>query len=362
MKDVYIYGAGVYGRKLLELIKNHFRDDINVVSFIDEVKCGDIAGIDIMRIDSVPSDATIIISLNDILLAYEVYLELKKKRYVNIWKFIDKRYTSGDCFSNFCFECNEWDDGLLPQVEMHVIDSCNLNCRGCSHFSPIFQYQIPDFNDRIKDVMQLKKRVGSVGKFYLLGGEPFLNSQIGDYSIEVSRIFPHAKIYIVTNGLLIPKTSEDVLEKISRSRAEVSISEYIPTKKVIGEVCDRLKAYNISFEIRSLDSKMNFNIPLSLSNQSKKEKMCISDGCVTIWNGMISRCPTLMYIDYFNKHFGVELPSTGRYSLFDDGKNGWELIEEMKRPVELCRHCVKNEIPWSRCDNPPVITDFASWD
>lgn len=45
----------------------------------------------------------------------------------------------------------------MPQAEIHVADYCNLNCRGCTHFSPIFEREIPEFDVRINDIMLLKK-------------------------------------------------------------------------------------------------------------------------------------------------------------------------------------------------------------
>ena len=37
----------------------------------------------------------------------------------------------------------------LPYLEVNVVDGCNLNCKGCSHFSPLFGldevYRLEDF-------------------------------------------------------------------------------------------------------------------------------------------------------------------------------------------------------------------------
>lgn len=45
--------------------------------------------------------------------------------------------------------------------------------------------------------------------------------------------------------------------------------------------------------------------------------MCISNGCVTIWDGKIARCLQLMYILYFNNYFNTSLPDEGVMKLED---------------------------------------------
>lgn len=112
--------------------------------------------------------------------------------------------------------------------------------------------------------------------------------------------------------------------------------------------------------IRPFDSKMVFNKPLSLSDNSRYERKCISNGCVNIWNGMISRCPTLMYINRFNQVFGTELPDDGIYDLRE--LNGEQILEIIEKTVPLCRYCVSNDIEWGSCGSLPELKDFAERD
>ena len=362
MEHIYIYGAGNYGTKLLRIIDIYYSKNISVDAFIDREKEGEINGVKITKLDFVSTDVIIVIALKHINIAMNVYRDLSRKGYSCLWFFLDEKDVKGDFFKDQCINCQLWDRGVLPQVEMHIMDACNLNCRGCSHFSPIFPMNFPDFQSKINDVKALKSKIGHVEKFFILGGEPFLNPEIGDYSLEISKILPDSQLWIVSNGLLIPKVDECILEKIKQSKASISISEYKPTHLIIESIEERLSDFEIKYEIRRLESRSKFNLPLSISNRTSKEKLCISDGCVTIWNGMISRCPTLMYIEYFNEVFRTTLPSDGRYSLYDTNDNeinGWELVDKMKERVPLCDHCVSNEIEWETCGRHPLLSDFA---
>ena len=86
-----------------------------------------------------------------------------------------------------------------------------------------------------------------------------------------------------------------------------------------------------------------------------------SDGCITISDGKIARCPTLMYISKFNVYFGQDLPTEGIYSI-EEYTDGATLLEDMKKEVPLCRHCIKCDMDWSVCDKEIKIEDFAVYE
>jgi len=68
----------------------------------------------------------------------------------------------------------------LDTIEFHISDTCNLNCKYCSMFSALAQENsFPDINAYCRDLKQLKKYFRSVKRVKLLGGEPFLNPELG---------------------------------------------------------------------------------------------------------------------------------------------------------------------------------------
>ena len=358
--DCYIYGAGVYGERALKLIYANY-PDVYVKSIIDANKCGKLCGIQICRIDQVNDIGTsVIIAIKNFETVISVYFMLHKAGFQDIWWFYGEKPISGKSFlEEQCINCRDWAVGsAIGHVEMHIMDSCNLNCKGCSHFSPIFDFQIPDIKSRINDVRILSEKISYIHEFFILGGEPFLNPEIGQYVKEIRKILPISEITIVTNGLLIPSINYNVFELIKDNNVNISISEYRPVHRMIERIEGILKNADVSYEIRTIDSKTKFNRPLSLSNNSKYEKLCISRGCVTIWNGKIACCPTLMYISRFNEYFGYDLPDKGVLYL-EDAPNGWELIEYLKKEVPLCSHCIKDDMEWDVCGSKPELKDFA---
>ena len=45
----------------------------------------------------------------------------------------------------------------LPYLEVHLVDHCNLNCKGCGHFSLIGEVWFADLDKYVQDMSQLKR-------------------------------------------------------------------------------------------------------------------------------------------------------------------------------------------------------------
>lgn len=359
----YIYGAGAIGKHVIDKM-NRYGEPAD--GFIDSYKTGSYAGYPIVPLEEVNEESEVIISIlntNDIL---DVYYKLKQVGLKKIFWF----YDSGECdkcveeenfFEAECMDLSEWGELIMPHVELHISDKCNLNCRGCTHFSPLFDEIGADVGKKLADIKALKNIFSDIFRIDILGGEPLLNPDLKEYMIELRSILPRTYIQIYTNGLLIPQLESDVLKTIADNDIGITISEYYPTHQMIDKIKDCLKQYHIKYRIAEYDSKQLFNTPISLSENSKYPQKCISDGCITVANGLIARCPTLMYISKFNEYFEQHLPTEGIYRISDytDGK---ELLADMKKEVPLCRHCIECEMEWSICGKDKKIEDFAVWE
>lgn len=362
-KNIVFWGAGNHGRHALRDFQNYGSKTEWLKGFYDLNK--NVTLENQIRLSEGEIDweqDIIIITCDNTNLVANIYETLKRNNVDDFYWYtgIKKSGTDDGFVESFCVSCSEWGNLILPQAEMHVVDYCNLNCKGCAHFSPLFSRAQPDAEKRIHDIEILASKFSYIIKFFLMGGEPFESPDICKYIVKVRRILPNTMIQIVTNGLLIPTLSKDILDAIRENDIVVSISEYKPTHKIIDRIENVLKDNGIRYLIRSFDTKQLFNKPLSISENSKYNHACISDGCVNIWEGKIARCPTLMYVDKFNETFGESLPNQG---VFDLNKlSGREIIELMKQEVLLCKHCVENPIIWERCCKQPILTDFAEMD
>ena len=360
MMRMFVYGAGEKGKELTDTLPQYINLQLHINSYIDREKKGNLNGIPITSIKNVyEKNERVVIAIKKFSVALEAYLLLKTAGFSDIWWFKGRKRVFGrDFFYEQCASCQSWQEDMIENMEMHVMDACNLNCKGCSHFSPIFERITPDIESRMQDISTFIKKGVYPARFNLLGGEPFLNLDLGEYASRVRKLLPNTEIVIVTNGLLIPRTEDCVLRMIAENQIKVSISEYEPTHRIIDEICEKLDRFRIVYEIRSFDTKEKFNKPLSTKEATEEERLCISNGCITLWNGKIARCPTLMYIDKLNERFGTDFPNDGIMSLQSCPK-GSILLNELKKDVPLCKHCVKNEIDWHVCGKEVDYADFG---
>jgi organic radical activating enzyme len=90
----------------------------------------------------------------------------------------------------------------VPKVEMHLADSCNLHCDGCTHFA---NYDLPGvlpFEEGSDWLETWGRRLEPI-HFTFLGGEPTLNRSLPRF-LELARgLWPKTHLRLVTNGVLL---------------------------------------------------------------------------------------------------------------------------------------------------------------
>lgn len=124
---------------------------------------------------------------------------------------------------------------FLNYLEMNVVDQCNLNCKGCAHFSNICNNNFVSIESFRSD-LQIVSEKFNLYNFRILGGEPFLHPNILEL-ITISReILINTKIVIVTNGLLIYKLDNKILQAIANNDIMLSISLYQPTYEILNKI------------------------------------------------------------------------------------------------------------------------------
>lgn len=359
MMNIYFYGAGKCGKEAIEKF-HKYKSDMRVAGFLDSNKTGMYCGYAIVSQTELNSNDIVIISVDRSYVVRDIYLQLRMKDIDNIYWFQSgrrKSYGRENFLDEECVDCRQWGKWILPQVEMHICDYCNLNCKGCAHFSPLFERKMPDLEKRIQDIKLLRQKFSHIIKFYLLGGEPFLNPEIKEYVVEVRRLLPDTVIQIVTNGLLLLSVADDVLDEIRKNDIIISISVYLPTHKILKQIVQRLEERNVRYITRPYDDKQKFTKPLSAKQNSRYPHKCISEGCLNVFEGRISRCPTLMYIYKFNEIFDEHFPNEGILDL--QSASAEDILKMTEEKVPLCRHCVDNIIDWECCSNEVDFDDFA---
>jgi len=236
---------------------------------------------------------------------------------------------------------------VLDYVETEITEFCNLNCKGCSDFSNLVKEKnFYEFDSFVKDYNRLAELFSSVKKIRLMGGEPLLNPRLTDY-IEVCRhIFPTADIRIVSNGLLIPKLSDEQLKTIQKNNCKFDISNYPPTRKMFGQIKSRLDDFQVEYDLGfPMNYFFRFLLDAPNDEPDRAFRNCIFTHCHMLSNGKLSPCSFAHCIGRYNRTFGLEYPETDCIDIYSE-ITGEEIINRFSHPHEFCKYCGKGMIPF----------------
>lgn len=115
----------------------------------------------------------------------------------------------------------------MYNIEVNIVDHCNLNCYGCTHFSTIAPKNFIDINSFINDLKELSSKI-NLQRFRILGGEPLLHPDIILFVKESRKFLKNTTICLVTNGMLLPKMSEEFWKTLRENEVQLDITKYPP--------------------------------------------------------------------------------------------------------------------------------------
>ena len=217
-------------------------------------------------------------------------------------------------------------------LEYHLVDSCNLNCAGCSHYSSLVdKHTYRTVEEIINDLTLLKNKVGdNLCHLRLLGGEPLLHPQISECLNEIRKLFPNTNLSLVTNGLLLKSMKQEFYDTCLGCNIRIRITDYgiIDLTATI----NNLKGRGIVADCYKQSKTWHYQHIRLTEGRIDCLKNCIYKNiCNNYRDGKIYLCPHIAYIDYFNKFFGknIQLDKNDYISL-DEINSFDELMERLK--------------------------------
>jgi molybdenum cofactor biosynthesis enzyme MoaA len=215
----------------------------------------------------------------------------------------------------------------ISYVETHLTDHCNLNCKGCGHFSPLAPETFADLRTFEKDLQELSAKL-TFGTFRLMGGEPLLHPEIVGFTKAARKYLPDAEIAIVTNGIKLPQMDETFWHALKENNVKIHLSKY-PT---LPDFTALLKSKNVVFEVtdysyfsQALNFEGNFDIIASHKN-------CKINICHNLRSSKLYACP-LIYAGYFSNDITLPEP-IDFYKL-----TGAEIKKALEKPQIACKYC-----------------------
>ena len=226
--------------------------------------------------------------------------------------------------------------------QVHIVDSCNLNCVGCSTFAPLCKNSFIDINSFERDIKQITA-LGQVEKMLLIGGEPLLHPNIIDI-IEISRRYiKTSELLIATNGILLIEQNPKFWESCKTNNVKITITPY-PINLNYERINKIAKEYSVDLTFFYIGDKISFvKIPLNIEgkgNIGETFKKCSSSHCVTLREGKIYTCYRPSLIDFFNDYFGQNFKVSEKdYVDIFAAKDKDEILDFMCNPTPFCRYC-----------------------
>lgn len=228
----------------------------------------------------------------------------------------------------------------MPYIEYHVVDSCNLNCRACAHFSPLVpEGRFADYGQVKADLERLHEIVPYIDDIHILGGEPLLNKELDKYLDLTRTVYPYASITIVTNGLLLKNIDSVLVAAIKRNNIHIEISLYPPMFSHIQQVIEKLKALDIP--VTTSEPKKEFDYSFDEEGGHLKWVQRIHCACHNLYQGKVALCPSVAYIDYFNEAFQKSFDGKpGQIDIYDKTLTFEQLVKRLHTPIEMCDRCL----------------------
>ncbi len=346
-EDVYLMGAGYYASRLVYRISNGFETRISAC-LVSNLAGNEpsITSIPVVEMSSVPQEK----------LGSPVILTLHSSKWLGAIEAL-----SANGFRNFVFLSegfldeitfpaqNKWRAKLRANdklnFEIHVADHCNLNCRYCSHFSPIAPEKLLDIVQYEKDLARLSELFeGEMNYINLLGGEPLLNPEIGKIIAMTRQYFPKGNVKLVTNGLLLKKMPEEFWEQCRSSRAEVSVTIY-PLEGAYAGLEDLFKSKGVLHSVYGTRSdnmsRQPINFNANCDRQDSFVRCGLANHCIQLKEGKLYTCTRAAYAPFLVEHFGLDASKLSPKDGVDiyQMQTGKDVLDALAKPIPFCSYC-----------------------
>ena len=228
----------------------------------------------------------------------------------------------------------------LDYIEFHLADHCNLNCKGCGHFSPIADETFASLTNYRLDLLRLKEFFSNVKKIVLMGGEPLLNPQIEEFIDLTRKIFPEANILLFTNGILLPKMPTTFWSTCRACSITIDISFYPPMRSKESTIVNIVKTNGVKLQTHRVSTFHAFYNKNGDTDAKKAFKKCrLRWYTPMLREGKLFICPKAATINYFVKKFGFDIPRTGFVDIHSGNISGWDVKERLNESASVCNYC-----------------------
>jgi len=237
----------------------------------------------------------------------------------------------------------------LEYVEVHLTDHCNLNCKGCTHYSTLAPPRYTDVRQYQLDMLRLTQLFRHIRKVRLLGGEPLLHPDPVSFITTTRAAFPRTEIRFVTNGILLPKASQDFWDACRNTDTIIDVTVYPPLSNRVADLRSLCDSKGVRFEATSV--MQTFEAHLNLKGDSDRKRsfhLCRDKHFIPLLrDGRLHTCPMSALAHYFNKQFGYQIHNDEGVNIHSSAASVRAILRKLSRPTDSCKWCSYDYIPFA---------------
>ncbi len=235
----------------------------------------------------------------------------------------------------------------LPRLEVHVVDHCNLNCRGCTHFCNIAPEKFVKVEDFERDLREVAKKI-TIGELKILGGEPLLHPELPQFLYKAREIFPNTKILLTSNLILLDTMKDDFWSAMKDNNISFQFTKYPTMNNKFVHYLDLIAEQGITLDnIHVANEFWLMRNPKGDSDPLYEYNHCCDAYCRQLRDGRLYICPDACYMDYYNAYFNKNIPVDKGIDIYNH--TGEEIYKYLTTPKETCKFCTSKKIvPWSQ--------------
>lgn len=241
------------------------------------------------------------------------------------------------------------------KIEFVLNENCNLNCKGCTHYSPLAPAEMEPLEAVERDMKRIAPICDShLERVAIVGGETLLYPQLPEAMRMLARHFPRTPKVIYTNGLLLPRMGEDFWEAVRDSDITIELTRY-PVKFDYDAAIRLCHDKGVKLRVYSdrgiADSFFKFALdPAGSQNARRSHIKCFNRGCITVTGGKLFPCATSAFISRLNKISEHQFTHSDGDWIDLDQLTDLRQVKRMRdKPVPFCRYCI----------NPPHTVSYG---
>ena len=183
---------------------------------------------------------------------------------------------------------------VIKNIDLEITEKCSLKCQDCMNCMQYYKRpkDIPLKN--IKESLDiLTENVDEIVEVRILGGEPFMNKDLGSITQYVCEKKNIKNVIIYTNATILPTDEE--LKVFQHNKVSFYITDYgIRERQKLNEFEEILKKYKVPYHIYKLGYWYKIG-KIQNNHKSKVElenmyKFCRGRSCITLLDGKLFQC------------------------------------------------------------------------